>query len=126
MSSARATAFSLRAPPLRASPPARRTRRSVRSPWTSTSSHVRRITRWPASSRSASLRGIPLAIAARAVELEAVELDGEPFGGPVRVHFVRGWLSFDCSIEGWGRYLGARFEEGLEAPFEDALLGARL
>jgi hypothetical protein len=47
--------------------------------------------------------GVALAIAAGAVKLEAVELDGEPLLGPEGVDLVRGLLSFNCSIEGWSR-----------------------
>jgi hypothetical protein len=70
--------------------------------------------------------GVALAIATRAVELEAVELDGEPLVGPKGVHFVRGLLSLHCSIEGWGRNVRGGLEEGLEAPLQEAFLGARL
>jgi hypothetical protein len=41
---------------------------------------------------------LAVAVAARTVELEAVELDGEPLRGPERVDFVRGLLSLNCGI----------------------------
>jgi hypothetical protein len=56
--------------------------------------------------------GVALAIAAGAVKLEAVELDGEPLLGPEGVDLVRGLLSFNCSIEGWGRNVAGGLEEG--------------
>ena len=57
--------------------------------------------------------GVALAIAAGAVELEAVELDGQALVGPEGVHLVRGLLSFNCSIEGRGRNVGGGFLGGL-------------
>ena len=46
--------------------------------------------------------GIALAVAAGAVELEAVELDGEVVLWPEGVDFVGVCLSFNYSIEEWG------------------------
>ena len=70
--------------------------------------------------------GVALAVAPGAVELEAVELDGESLFRPEGVNFVGACLSLNCSIEEWVRYVRGGFEELLEAAFELALLGARL
>src|SRR5829696_8990832 len=69
---------------------------------------------------------VTLAVAARAVEAEAVELDGQLLLRPERVDLVRALLSFDRGIEERARYVGWRSQQFLEAPFQDALLGARL
>jgi hypothetical protein len=70
--------------------------------------------------------GVALAIAAGAMELEAVEPDRQALVRPEGVDFVSGLLSLNCSIEGGGRYVGCGFQEGFEAPFREALLGAGL
>ena len=45
---------------------------------------------------------VPLAVAPRAVKLEAVELYGKPVLWPEGVDLVGGCLSLNCGIEAWG------------------------
>jgi hypothetical protein len=44
--------------------------------------------------------GVPLAVATGAVEIEAVELDDEPFRFPVRINLVSCGFSLNYGIEG--------------------------
>src|SRR5215207_2180714 len=69
---------------------------------------------------------VTLAVAARAVEPEAVELDGQLLLRPERVDLVRALLSFNRGIEERARYVWCRSQQFLEAPLQEALLGARL
>src|SRR5919112_3714118 len=48
---------------------------------------------------------VAFAIAPGAVELEAVELDGEALLWPEGIDFVGGFLSFNCGIEDGRRYV---------------------
>ena len=70
-------------------------------------------------------RGVALAVAAGAVELEAVELDGEPLVRPVGVDLVGAGLSFHQGIEERARNVGVVLEKQPEASLELAPLGAR-
>src|SRR5215207_1356109 len=70
---------------------------------------------------------VTFAVAARAVEPEAVELDGQLLLRPERVDLVRALLSFNRGIEERARYVWcSSSQQVLEAPFQEALLGARL
>src|SRR5829696_8084424 len=97
MSSARGTAVSLRARAGKPDPPQRAL---------AVDGHIVPCQAHHAVSDELQVRiagRVALAISARAVELEAVELDGETVLGPKRIHFVSGLLSLNCRIEAWGR-----------------------
>jgi hypothetical protein len=74
---------------------------------------------------TALARGVPLLVPARAVELEAVELDRELLLRPVDVDFVSSGLSLDQGIEGGHRKVRRGIEQRPALPLEPALLAAR-
>jgi hypothetical protein len=67
---------------------------------------------------------VAFTVAASAVELEAVDLDGEAVGWPVCVDLVGCCCSLNYGIEGGGPNVGGGLQERFEPPFELALLGA--
>src|SRR5688572_16852453 len=68
--------------------------------------------------------GVPLAVAARSVELEAIDLDGEPVIRPERVDLMDAGLAVDQGIERRARNVLGGLEKLPEPALEPALLGA--